>query len=87
MKRLASFILLLSLCSLHWAIKIDDELELNLELIKHQPCTYKPGKDLIFFIKFTFPILDKAKWQRKLEFEGKIPVVKIVHFDLRKKSI
>ncbi|CAD5235624.1 unnamed protein product [Bursaphelenchus xylophilus] len=37
------------------AIKIDDELEMNLELIKHQPCSYKP---------------DKAKWERKIEFEA-----------------
>ncbi|KAI6221301.1 hypothetical protein M3Y99_01563200 [Aphelenchoides fujianensis] len=36
------------------ALKIDDDLELDLELIKHQPCVYKP---------------DKSKWERKLEFE------------------
>lgn len=33
----------------------DDEFELNLQLIKHQPCSFKP---------------DKSKWERKLEFEA-----------------
>ena len=33
----------------------DDDFELNLQLIKHQPCSFKP---------------DKSKWERKLEFEA-----------------
>jgi hypothetical protein len=38
------------------SLKIDDdEFELNLQLIKHQPCPFKP---------------EKSKWERKLEFEA-----------------
>ncbi|KAF7632938.1 hypothetical protein Mgra_00007640 [Meloidogyne graminicola] len=37
-------------------LKFDnDEFELNLQLIKHQPCAYRP---------------DKSKWERKVEFEA-----------------
>uniref|UniRef100_A0AC34QFJ3 Uncharacterized protein n=1 Tax=Panagrolaimus sp. JU765 TaxID=591449 RepID=A0AC34QFJ3_9BILA len=35
-------------------IKIDDDFEMNLELIKHQACNHKTA----------------AKWQKKIEFEG-----------------
>ncbi|KAI6222598.1 hypothetical protein M3Y95_00910600 [Aphelenchoides besseyi] len=45
---------LLLLVTFVTAIKIDDELEMDLELIKHQPCLYK----------------EKSKWERKLEFEA-----------------
>lgn len=33
----------------------DDEFELDLQLIKHQPCPFRP---------------EKSKWERKLEFES-----------------
>uniref|UniRef100_A0A914MR19 Uncharacterized protein n=1 Tax=Meloidogyne incognita TaxID=6306 RepID=A0A914MR19_MELIC len=37
-------------------LKFDnDEFELNLQLIKHQPCAFRQ---------------DKSKWERKVEFEG-----------------
>ncbi|KAK0404854.1 hypothetical protein QR680_017666 [Steinernema hermaphroditum] len=55
MRPAATLAFLAILGSLGDALKIADDLDFNLELIKHQPCTYRK---------------DRAKWDRKLEFEG-----------------
>uniref|UniRef100_A0AC35FFJ6 Uncharacterized protein n=1 Tax=Panagrolaimus sp. PS1159 TaxID=55785 RepID=A0AC35FFJ6_9BILA len=53
--RLLIFTSLISILPfLSFGLKIDDNLELNLELIKHQTCNYKKA----------------AKWEKKLEFEA-----------------
>uniref|UniRef100_A0A1I7ZKW0 Uncharacterized protein n=1 Tax=Steinernema glaseri TaxID=37863 RepID=A0A1I7ZKW0_9BILA len=51
----SALIVLVALGALGDAIRIADDLDFNLELIKHQPCTYRK---------------DRAKWTQKLEFEG-----------------
>lgn len=56
--------LTLLILPLNLAIKIDDELELNLELIKHQPCAYKPGRILEKNISHAKIIIQKLIFYR-----------------------
>jgi len=36
-------LLIILAIALAQGLKIDDQLEMNLELIKHQPCNFRPG--------------------------------------------